>query len=53
MIFGEVEFCELLAKKGYFVIRFDNRDADLSTKFDKAGIPDIMATIKAATEGTP
>ena len=53
MIFWEVEFCELLAKKGYFVIRFDNRDAGLSTKFEEAGIPDFPAAIKAAMEGKP
>jgi pimeloyl-ACP methyl ester carboxylesterase len=51
MIFWEVEFCELLAKKGYFVIRFDNRDAGLSTKFEETGIPDFLAAIKAAMEG--
>jgi pimeloyl-ACP methyl ester carboxylesterase len=51
MILWDVEFCELLAKTGLFVIRFDNRDAGLSTKFDEAGIPDIIATIKAAMEG--
>jgi pimeloyl-ACP methyl ester carboxylesterase len=33
------------------VIRFDNRDAGLSTKFEEAGIPDFLATIKAAMEG--
>jgi pimeloyl-ACP methyl ester carboxylesterase len=53
MIFWDVEFCELLAKKGYFVIRFDNRDAGLSTKFEEAGIPDFPAAIKAAMEGKP
>ena len=53
MIFWDVEFCELLAKKGYFVIRFDNRDAGLSTKFEEAGIPDFLAAIKAALEGNP
>ncbi len=46
MIFWEVEFCELLAKRGHFVIRFDNRDVGLSTKFEKAGIPDMMAAMK-------
>ncbi|HET6489237.1 MAG TPA: alpha/beta hydrolase [Syntrophales bacterium] len=51
MIVWDVEFCELLAKTGHFVIRFDNRDAGLSTKFDEAGIPDMMATIKAVMEG--
>jgi pimeloyl-ACP methyl ester carboxylesterase len=53
MIFWDIEFCELLAKKGYFVIRFDNRDAGLSTKFEDAGIPDFPAAIKAAMEGKP
>lgn len=51
MIVWDVEFCELLAKTGLFVIRFDNRDAGLSTKFEEAGIPDIMAAIKAAMQG--
>ncbi len=53
MIFWEVEFCELFAKNGYFVIRFDNRDAGLSTKFEEAGIPDFPAAIKALMEGKP
>jgi pimeloyl-ACP methyl ester carboxylesterase len=46
MIFWEVEFCELLVKRGHFVIRFDNRDVGLSTKFEKSGIPDMMAAMK-------
>ena len=46
MIFWEVEFCELLAKRGHFVIRFDNRDVGLSTKFEEAGIPDMMAAME-------
>jgi len=37
LFFRDVEFCELLVQKGYFVIRFDNRDAGLSTKFKEAG----------------
>jgi len=51
MIVWDVEFCELLAKSGLSVIRFDNRDAGLSTKFAEAGIPDMMAAIKAAMQG--
>jgi pimeloyl-ACP methyl ester carboxylesterase len=46
MIFWEVEFCELLVKREHFVIRFDNRDVGLSTKFEKDGIPDMMAAMK-------
>lgn len=53
LLVWETGFCEALAKTGLFVIRFDNRDAGLSTKFDAAGIPDMMAIIKAAMEGKP
>jgi len=52
-IFWDAEFCELLVKNGCFVIRFDNRDAGLSTKFEAAGIPDFMAAVKAAMAGKP
>ena len=51
--FWDAEFCELLAKKGFFVIRFDNRDAGLSTKFEEAGFPDFMVAVKAAMAGKP
>jgi pimeloyl-ACP methyl ester carboxylesterase len=34
--------CETLARRGYRVIRFDNRDCGLSTVFDHAGKPNIM-----------
>jgi pimeloyl-ACP methyl ester carboxylesterase len=42
-----IEFCNGLVKKGYRVIRFDNRDIGLSTKFDKAGLPDWTGIGKA------
>ncbi|HUS68385.1 MAG TPA: alpha/beta fold hydrolase [Kofleriaceae bacterium] len=34
--------CETLAARGFRVIRFDNRDAGLSTGFDDAGDPDVL-----------
>jgi pimeloyl-ACP methyl ester carboxylesterase len=37
------EFCGLLAGRGFHVIRYDNRDAGLSTKMDSAGEPDLLA----------
>lgn len=37
------EFCGMLAARGHYVIRFDNRDVGLSTKFDAAGPPDMEA----------
>lgn len=45
------EFCEKLAHAGFFVIRFDNRDVGLSTKFEDAGIPDMMEINTAYTRG--
>jgi hypothetical protein len=35
------------------IVRFDNRDAGLSTKFGEAGISDFPAAIKAAMKGKP
>jgi pimeloyl-ACP methyl ester carboxylesterase len=48
MIAWDDEFCAALAGLGYWVIRFDNRDVGLSTKFDQAGIPDIPAMMQGA-----
>jgi pimeloyl-ACP methyl ester carboxylesterase len=36
-------FCQELVKRGFRVIRYDNRDSGLSTKMDAAGPADIMA----------
>lgn len=44
-------FCELLASRGFFVIRFDNRDVGLSTWMEAAGPPDIAAAFRG--EGHP
>ncbi len=51
MISWEEEFCELLVNHGFFVIRFDNRDVGLSTKFEEAGVPDIMKLVIGAQRG--
>jgi hypothetical protein len=45
-----IEFCYQLVNRGYRVIRFDNRDIGLSEKFDKAGMPDWAAILKAIQE---
>ncbi len=39
MILWDVEFCELLAAQGFWVIRFDNRDVGASTILRNAPIP--------------
>ena len=41
LINWDLEFCEGLAERGFHVIRFDNRDAGLSTKID-APVPNVM-----------
>jgi len=51
MIFWPDEFCEMLANRGHYVIRFDNRDVGLSSKFEDAGVPDIMAVMSSALQG--
>ncbi|PJI10220.1 MULTISPECIES: alpha/beta fold hydrolase [Clostridium] len=51
--FWELDFCEMLAQNNLQVIRFDNRDAGLSTKFDAAGIPDMSKIYQAAKDGKP
>lgn len=43
LVSWDEEFCELLADHGYFVIRFDNRDAGLSTWPDGEYSLDDMA----------
>ena len=41
LIHWDLELCEELADRGHFVIRFDNRDAGLSTQID-APVPPIV-----------
>jgi proline iminopeptidase len=42
------EFVEGLVELGFYVIRFDNRDCGLSTKFDHAGTPSLgLAWLKS------
>ena len=53
MIGWDEDFCGQLASRGYWVIRFDNRDIGLSTKFPQHGTPDIMALLGQALTGKP
>jgi pimeloyl-ACP methyl ester carboxylesterase len=39
MIAWDESFCELLAERGFRVVRFDNRDIGRSTRLDSAGVP--------------
>src|SRR4051794_3114143 len=46
----DAEFCRLLAARGRHVIRYDNRDCGLSTKYHDAPV-DLMDFITAVTSG--
>jgi pimeloyl-ACP methyl ester carboxylesterase len=43
-------WCEKFAAEGFFVIRFDNRDVGLSTKFADFA-PDLRGVVRAKAEG--
>lgn len=45
MISWDDSFCNQLADRGFYVIRFDNRDSGLSTKMEAAGEPDLMSAL--------
>jgi pimeloyl-ACP methyl ester carboxylesterase len=45
MIFWDTDFCRQLADRGFYVIRFDNRDVGLSTHFHDAPMPDLEAAM--------
>ena len=47
------DLCKMFVENGFYVIRFDNRDIGLSTKFEEAGIPDIMKESMAHMQGKP
>lgn len=51
MIHWDETFCEGLAQRGHHVIRFDNRDAGLSTRFDDAAVPDMSALVAQLISG--
>ncbi len=43
------EFCASLVERGFFVVRFDNRDVGLSTHLHDAPPPDVMAALGGDT----
>ncbi|MFW9822466.1 MAG: alpha/beta fold hydrolase [Candidatus Thorarchaeota archaeon] len=51
MINWDEGFIQCLIERGFFVIRFDNRDVGLSTKVEEAGEPDIMQAYLAIQRG--
>ncbi len=53
MVMWDEEFCSALAQRGYFVIRFDNRDIGLSTHLDHARVPRIARLLADLAAGKP
>ena len=45
LISWDARFCDLLAQRGYTVIRFDNRDSGLSSILDERGVPDLLGLL--------
>jgi pimeloyl-ACP methyl ester carboxylesterase len=43
MIAWDDAFCTQLADKGFYVVRFDNRDVGRSQRFDPFGVPNVLA----------
>jgi pimeloyl-ACP methyl ester carboxylesterase len=52
LIHWDRELCDRLAERGFWVIRFDNRDAGLSTKVD-APVPDVRRAMLGMRVGAP
>jgi pimeloyl-ACP methyl ester carboxylesterase len=53
MIAWDENLCQQLADAGHFVIRYDNRDAGLSTHLHEHGVPDFEAiAVELATNGS-
>ena len=49
MLFWDEEFCQKLAEKGFFVIRYDNRDVGKSTNYEPGSTPyDIVDLVDDA-----
>lgn len=51
MISWDDEFIKLLIERGFYVIRFDNRDVGLSSKCEDAGEPNVMEAVMAQQRG--
>src|SRR5436853_6628944 len=53
MILWEEDFCRDLAARGFFVVRFDNRDIGLSSQLDALGVPNVFEAMQAAMARKP
>jgi pimeloyl-ACP methyl ester carboxylesterase len=46
-------FCDLLASRGLFLVRFDNRDAGRSTSLDDLGVPSVTKAWRRELDDPP
>jgi pimeloyl-ACP methyl ester carboxylesterase len=46
-------FCELMAERSFFVVRFDNRDSGRSTSLDVLGLPSVTAAFQKRLDAPP
>ena len=51
MVRWTVPFCQELARRGYRVIRFDNRDVGCSTHFTRCAAPDFLSLVTMLRAG--
>ncbi|HET6951096.1 MAG TPA: alpha/beta fold hydrolase [Acidimicrobiales bacterium] len=51
MVAWDAEFCAGLAGRGFHVVRFDNRDVGMSTRFDAR--VDVLGLLRARAAGEP
>jgi pimeloyl-ACP methyl ester carboxylesterase len=51
MIQWDEDLCKDLAGRGHYVIRYDNRDTGRSTKFEAAGVPNLMEIFGKIMQG--
>jgi pimeloyl-ACP methyl ester carboxylesterase len=53
MLAWDEGFCELLAERGFRVVRFDNRDIGRSTKITSAGVPSRLDLMSGRRSSAP
>src|SRR5688572_23423796 len=46
-------FCQGLADRGFFVVRYDNRDVGLSTKIEGRAHTDLLTSLVKLAQGEP
>lgn len=53
LVHWDTQWCQRLAQRGFRVVRFDNRDIGLSTKFRDLGVPNVVRLGALRMAGLP